>query len=104
MHFRNEADLAAAGTPWGQDWRTRGDYPGISAFLRVDDEVFHTYATFGRGLEEFHDGIPYLDRTALGRQEHWEEPRGRATPLDLHVGSSYLRLPDEYGACTCRDR
>ena len=101
VHFRTETELAEAGTPWGQDWRARGDYPGISAFLRVGDEVFHTYTTFGRGIEEFHYGIPYLDLTALGRQEHWEEPKGRAVPLDLHVGSPNLRLPDEDGTCSC---
>jgi predicted dithiol-disulfide oxidoreductase (DUF899 family) len=96
VHFRTEAELAEAGKPWGESWRVRGDYPGISAFLRVEDEVFHTYSTFGRGIEEFHYGIPYLDLTALGRQEAWEEPKGRATPLGLHVGSPNMRLPDEY--------
>ena len=74
----------------------RGDWPGISAFLRVGDEVFHTYSTFGRGIEEFHNGYPYLDLTALGRQEAWEEPKGRATPLGLQVGGPNMRLPDEY--------
>jgi predicted dithiol-disulfide oxidoreductase (DUF899 family) len=94
VHFRTEAELAEAGTPWDESWR--GDYPGISAFLRVEDEVFHTYSTFSRGIEEFHYGIPYLDLTALGRQETWEEPKGRATSLGLQVGSPNLRLPDEY--------
>ena len=98
LHFRTEAELAEAGTPWGESWRVRGDYPGISAFLRVEDEVFHTYSTFGRGIEEFHYGIPYLDLTALGRQEAWEEPKGCAIPLGLHVGSPNIRLPDEYDA------
>ncbi|MEU5475764.1 DUF899 domain-containing protein, partial [Streptomyces lydicus] len=28
--------------------------------MRVGDEVFHTYSTFGRGIEEFHNGYPYL--------------------------------------------
>jgi predicted dithiol-disulfide oxidoreductase (DUF899 family) len=96
VHFRTEAELAAAGTPWGAGWRVRGDFPGISAFLRIEDEVFHTYSTFGRGIEEFHYGIPYLDLTALGRQEAWEEPKGRATPLGLQVGSPNMPLPDEY--------
>jgi predicted dithiol-disulfide oxidoreductase (DUF899 family) len=96
VHFRTEAELAEAGTPWGESWRVRGDWPGISAFLRVEDEAFHTYSTFGRGIEEFHYGIPYLDLTALGRQEAWEEPKGRATPLGLHVGGPNMRLPDEY--------
>jgi predicted dithiol-disulfide oxidoreductase (DUF899 family) len=100
LHFRTEDDLAEAGTPWtGGPWieSMRGaELPGISAFLRVDDEVFHTYSTFGRGIEEFHNGYPYLDLTALGRQEEWEEPKGRAAPLGLHVGGPAMRVPDEY--------
>jgi predicted dithiol-disulfide oxidoreductase (DUF899 family) len=102
LHFRTESELAEAGTPWtGAAWTAemRGtEMPGISAFLRIGDEVFHTYSTFGRGIEEFHNGYPWLDLTALGRQEAWEEPRGRATPLGRQVGGPGLRLPDEYDA------
>ena len=102
LHFRTEDELAEAGTPWtGGGWTEdmRGEeMPGISTFLRVDDEVFHTYSTFGRGIEEFHNGYPWLDLTALGRQEEWEEPQGRATPLGRQVGGPGLRLPDEYDA------
>ncbi|AGZ41844.1 DUF899 domain-containing protein [Actinoplanes friuliensis] len=100
LHFRTEDELAETGTPWtGGPWTESmrgGELPGLSAFLRVDDEVFHTYSTYGRGIEEFHNGYPYLDLTALGRQEAWEEPQGRATPLGLQVGSPGMRLPDEY--------
>jgi len=100
LHYRDEAALASAGTPWtAGPWTAdmRGtEMPGVSAFLRVGDEVFHTYSTFGRGIEEFHCGYPYLDLTALGRQEEWEEPAGRAEPLGLQVGGPGLRLPDEY--------
>ncbi len=100
LHFRTEADLAIAGNPWtGSSWTADmngTEVPGISAFLRVGDDVFHTYSTFGRGIEEFHNGYHYLDLTALGRQEEWEEPTGRATPLGLHVGGPAMRLPDEY--------
>lgn len=100
LHYRTEAELAEAGTPWtGGPWTEdmRGsELPGISAFLRVGDEVFHTYSTFGRGLEEFHNAYRYLDLTVLGRQEEWEEPRGRAVPLGLQVGGPSMRLPDEY--------
>ena len=100
LHFRDEDELSEAGVPWtGGPWISsmRGvEMPGISAFLRVDDEVFHTYSTYGRGIEEFHNGYPYLDLTALGRQEAWEEPKGRAIPLDRQVGGAGLRLPDEY--------
>ncbi len=95
LHFRTEAELAAAGDPWAPDRRGL-EMPGLSAFLRVGDEVFHTYSTYGRGLEEFHNGNPYLDLTALGRQEPWEEPAGRAVPLGRQVGGPGLRMPDEY--------
>jgi predicted dithiol-disulfide oxidoreductase (DUF899 family) len=94
IFYRTEAELAAAGTPYTQSMR--GDWPGISTFLRVGDEVFHTYSTFGRGIEEFHNGYNYLDLTALGRQEAWEEPKGRAARLSLEVGGPNIRLPDEY--------
>lgn len=100
LHFRDEAELADAGTPWGGGPWTESmngsELPGISAFLRVDDEVFHTYSTFGRGIEEFHNGYQYLDLTALGRQEAWEEPKGRAEPLGLQVGGPAMRAPDRY--------
>ena len=100
LHFRTAAELAETGTPWtGGPWEASmngEEQPGISAFLRVGDEVFHTYSTFGRGIEEFHNGYHYLDLTALGRQEEWEEPKGRAVPLGLQVGGPAMRVPDEY--------
>lgn len=100
LHFRTEDELAAAGTPWtGGPWTddmNGSELPGISTFLRVGDDVFLTYQAFGRGIEEFHHCYPWLDLTALGRQEEWEEPHGRATPLGLQVGGPALRLPDEY--------
>jgi predicted dithiol-disulfide oxidoreductase (DUF899 family) len=95
IFYRSAAEMAEAGQPWTESMR--GDWPGISAFLQVDGVVYHTYSTFGRGIEEFHNGDPYLDLTALGRQEAWEEPKGRATPLGLQVGGPNTRLPDEYG-------
>ena len=100
LHFRDEQELSETGTPWTRGpWTSsmRGmEMPGISAFLRVGDDVFHTYSTFGRGIEEFHHGYPYLDLTALGRQEEWEEPAGRSVPLGLQAGGPNLRLPDQY--------
>ncbi|WP_189078275.1 DUF899 domain-containing protein [Mangrovihabitans endophyticus] len=101
LHFRTEDELRQEkGTPWTDGpWTEamRGEeMPGISAFLRIGDDVFHTYSTFGRGIEDFHNGYPYLDLTVLGRQEEWEQPSGRATPLGLQVGGPGMRLPDEY--------
>jgi len=54
------------------------EMPGLSCFLRVGDRVFHTYSNYARGAE-MTGGSPYqLDLTALGRQEEWEEPKGRS--------------------------
>jgi predicted dithiol-disulfide oxidoreductase (DUF899 family) len=41
--------------------------------------VFHTYSTYARGTEQVGGTHYYLDITALGRQEDWEEPAGRST-------------------------
>ncbi|CCH31727.1 DUF899 domain-containing protein [Actinosynnema sp. NPDC047251] len=94
LNYRTEAELAEAGTPWSA--ARRGDYPGLSAFLRDGDTVYHTYSTFARGIESAVGVSHYLDLTALGRQEPWEEPKGRAVPLGLHAGGPEIRLPDEY--------
>jgi predicted dithiol-disulfide oxidoreductase (DUF899 family) len=51
--------------------------PGFSCFLRDGDSVFHTYFTTGRGAEWTGGTYAFLELTALGRQEEWEEPKGR---------------------------
>ena len=52
--------------------------PGASFFLRNGDDVFHTYSSYARGAEMTGGSYYFLDLTALGRQEDWEEPKGRA--------------------------
>jgi predicted dithiol-disulfide oxidoreductase (DUF899 family) len=54
------------------------EMPGTSCFLRNGSEIFHTYSTYGRGNEYTPSLYTLLDLTALGRQEGWEEPKGRA--------------------------
>jgi predicted dithiol-disulfide oxidoreductase (DUF899 family) len=54
------------------------ELPGLSFFLRDGGTVFHTYSTFARGAEMLGGSYYYLDLTALGRQEDWEEPEGRS--------------------------
>jgi predicted dithiol-disulfide oxidoreductase (DUF899 family) len=55
-----------------------GEQPGQSCFLRDGERVFHTYSSYARGAEMTGGSYYYLDLTALGRQEEWEEPKGRA--------------------------
>lgn len=68
----------------------------LSAFLRDGDTEFHTYSAFARGLEQIGGTHYYLDMTALGRQEEWEQPAGRATAFGGKAGSPDLRFHDEY--------
>ncbi len=70
--------------------------PGLSCFLRDRDRIFHTYSTYGRGLDGLGSTTSLLDLTALGRQEEWEEPRGRASELGAPAGSPRIRYHDEY--------
>jgi predicted dithiol-disulfide oxidoreductase (DUF899 family) len=72
-NYRDKAELEAAGFT-----DMEGDLHGTSAFLRDRDRVFHTYSTYGRGTEQVGGTHYYLDMTALGRQEDWEEPAGRS--------------------------
>lgn len=62
------------------DWVAPGEtaeMPGVSCFLREGEEIFHTYSTYQRGVEYLGSAYSLLDLTALGRQELWEEPKGR---------------------------
>jgi predicted dithiol-disulfide oxidoreductase (DUF899 family) len=57
------------------------EMPGYSCFLRDGDEIFHTYSAFARGTEYVGNAYTFLDMTALGRQEDWEEPKGRSNAV-----------------------
>ena len=54
------------------------EMPGRSCFLRDGGEIFHTYSVYARGGEPLIPAYAWLDMTAFGRSEDWEEPRGRA--------------------------
>ncbi|WP_330283926.1 DUF899 domain-containing protein [Streptomyces sp. NBC_00588] len=70
--------------------------PGISCFLRDGERVFHTYSTYERGLDGLGSTTSLLDLTALGWQEEWEQPEGRASALGAPAGSARIRYHDEY--------
>jgi len=53
------------------------DWHGTNAFIREDDRVFRTYFLNNRGDEALGSTWSFLDMTALGRQEEWEDsPEG----------------------------
>src|SRR6185437_7045204 len=52
-------------------------WPGTNAFFRDGDRVFRTYFLNNRGDEALGSTWSYLDLSALGRQEQWEDsPEG----------------------------
>ncbi len=55
----------------------RDEWHGTNAFFRDGDKVFRTYFINNRGDEAMGSTWSYLDMTALGRQEAWEDsPEG----------------------------
>lgn len=70
VSFRAD-ELAAQSVEYNYQQQNFGspEAPGVSVFLREGDEVFHTYSTYGRGLDLLINTYHYLDLTPLGRQE-----------------------------------
>jgi predicted dithiol-disulfide oxidoreductase (DUF899 family) len=88
-NYRSQAELEAAGLTLVEPGKS-SEQPGISCFLREQDDIFHTYSTFARGADHLGGAYAFLDLTALGRQEEWEEPKGR-------VATAWSAVPDFTG-------
>jgi predicted dithiol-disulfide oxidoreductase (DUF899 family) len=95
-NYRSRAEHERAGTGYYFEGEQPFDLPGLSCFLRDGDGVFHSYSSYGRGGETVGGSYYFLDLTALGRQEDWEEPKGRQTGLGAKAGSDRIHYPDEY--------
>jgi predicted dithiol-disulfide oxidoreductase (DUF899 family) len=80
-NFRTLDEYAARGEESMKTSEQPYDMPGRSCFLQVDGRVFHTYSQYARGLESTGGSYYFLDLTALGRQEDWEEPKGRSESI-----------------------
>jgi predicted dithiol-disulfide oxidoreductase (DUF899 family) len=76
-NFRTKAEYEAMGADFFE-YDQPFEMPGRSCFLTVDGRVFPTYSQYARGLESTGGSYYFLDLTALGRQEDWEEPKGRS--------------------------
>lgn len=71
------------------------EWHGTNAFLRLEGEIFRTYFVDARGDEQMGSTWNYLDITALGRQETWEDsPQGYPQTAPY----SWWNRHDEYGA------
>jgi len=73
------------------------EWHGTNAFIRDGDEVFRTYFVDSRGDEGLGSTWSYLDITALGRQEIWED-----SPEGYPQTQAYIwwNLHDEYENAT----
>jgi predicted dithiol-disulfide oxidoreductase (DUF899 family) len=70
------------------------EWHGTNAFIRNGDKIFRTYFIKDRGDEQMGNTWNYLDITALGRQENWEDsPEGypQTKPYD------WWKWHDSYG-------
>jgi len=71
------------------------EWHGTNAFIRDGDRIYRTYFINNRGDEAFVNTWDFLDITALGRQETWEDsPEGypQTKPYE------WWRWHDEYDA------
>jgi predicted dithiol-disulfide oxidoreductase (DUF899 family) len=88
-NYRDQAELERSNPAW-VGWS--GEQPGTSAFLRHGDRVFRTYSSYARGGDLLIGTYNWLDLTARGRQEDWEQPPGRGDVPFM----SWLRHHDRY--------
>ncbi|MGH3037047.1 MAG: DUF899 family protein, partial [Gaiellaceae bacterium] len=70
-----------------------GEWHGTNAFLRDGEKIYRTYLVDNRGDEAMGSTWSYLDITALGRQEEWEDsPEGYPQTAPYQ----WWNLHDEY--------
>ena len=74
------------------------EWHGHNAFIRDDDgDIFRTYFVNKRGDENMGTVWSYLDITALGRQEIWEDSPEGYPQTQAYV---WWNLHDEYDEAT----
>ncbi len=95
-NYRTKAELLATAKAHFLEDGQPFDLHGLSCFLRKGDEIYHTYSAYARGTEGAGGAYLLLDLTALGRQENWEEPKGRAAGGGLPPRPDLSPYPDEY--------
>ena len=61
----------------------------LNVLLRVDDTVYRTYNTTGRGVEQVSFTFPLTDLLPYGRQEEWQD-----SPEGWPQSPTYSRWPD----------
>ena len=65
------------------------EWHGTNAFFRGGDQIFRTYFVNNRGDEALGSTWSYLDLTALGRQEEWEDSPEGTPQSEAYVWWNY---------------
>ncbi len=68
-NFRDKSELEAR----SEHYFAEGEGHGLSVFFHLDDNVFHTYSAYARGVEGLTTAYGLLDVTPYGRQEDFED-------------------------------
>ncbi|MEJ8855108.1 thioredoxin family protein [Variovorax robiniae] len=97
---RNEVDYN-----YGKRHFMREELPGVSVFFKDEaGEVFHTYSTYGRGVEVMMGTYNMLDLTPKGRDEHnLAYPMDWVRHHDLYEPASVLKPAPAGHACCHAD-
>lgn len=71
--------FSAAGTGFGAEMDApEGGGFALNVLLRRGDQVYRTYSTTSRGIEQVSHTFPLVDVLPFGRQEQWQDaPEGR---------------------------
>ena len=69
-NFRDEEEIEARKEK--EPYFAGGETHGLSIFFRLENDVYHTYSTYARGVESLTDSYRLLDVTPYGRQEDFE--------------------------------
>ena len=109
-NYKTREEHEAAGTGYYFEGEQPIEQPGVSCFLRVDDRVFHTYSSFGRGggvdrrllrLPGSHGARPPGGLGGAARPLG-ERPRGRPELPDLtYWGTCSPNAPASRSAAVC---
>ena len=76
------------------------EWHGHNAFIREGDRIYRTYFVNARGDSHLGTTWSYLDITALGRQEEWEDsPEGYRKPRRTSGGTTTTRTARTHDAC-----
>ena len=91
-NYRSKAELEAA----GENYHVEGEQPGASVFVRRGEDIYHSYSTYGRGLDMLLGVNHWSDLTPDGRGEGWDGMPNLKIKTRFH--DEYEKTPT---ACGC---